>query len=78
MTLFATGPANSMELPEDVLPFTTVDTRVTTSSVTSREEPLKTDSDEAVSCELSMVESLHKNDHVLGRGGLVHCGEGFD
>jgi hypothetical protein len=64
MILPATGPVIIIELPEDVLPLTTVDTRVTTSSVTSRGEPLKTDSDE-----LGIVESLHKNDHFLKGGG---------
>lgn len=69
MILPATGPVIIIELSEDVLPLTTVDARVTTSSVTFREEPLKTDSDAGVGCELDIVESLNKNDHFLKGGG---------
>ena len=64
MILPATGPANCIALPDNVLPLTTVDTRLMTSSVTFREELLKADSDIAVGCKLDIVENLHKNDHV--------------
>ena len=64
MILPATGPAIIIALPDNVLALTTVDTRLTTSSVAFREELLKTDSDIAVGCELDIVGNLHENDHV--------------
>ena len=67
MILPATGPVIIIELSEEVLPSTTVDSWVTTSPLPFRRESVKADGDTSEPC---MVESVLESDYVLE-------GEGF-